>query len=154
AGGASGYAVTLEFLLGRQVEPARLGAGGNNHAVGEVVTAGIAIDSERASAEVDLAHMVGNELGPDMLGLLLHLLHQPGALDDVGEAGIILDVGGDGELSAGLDALDQNRLQHGSGGIDRSRIAGSARTDDDQLGSVSFAHRRGTPVLRLSRSPC
>src|SRR5262245_47950598 len=154
AGGASGYAIALEFLLGRQVEPARLGTGRNNHAVGEVVIAGIAIDSERAPAEIGSAHMVGNELGPDMLGLPLHLLHQPGALDDVGEAGIILDIGGDGELSAGLDALDQNRLQHGAGGIDRSRIAGSARTDDDELGSVSLAHRRGTPVLRLSRNPC
>ena len=41
---------------------------------------------------------------PDVLGLGLHLLHQPGALDDVGEARIVLDVGGDGQLAAGLDA--------------------------------------------------
>ena len=69
-----------------------------------------------------------------MLGLLLHLLHQPGALDDVGEAGIVLHIGGDGELAAGLDALDQDRLQHGAGGIDRGRIAGRAGADDDDLG--------------------
>ena len=43
-------------------------------------------------------------LGADMLGLLLHLLHQPGALDDVGEARVVLDVGGDGQLAARLNA--------------------------------------------------
>ena len=69
-----------------------------------------------------------------MLGLHPHLLHQPGALDHVGEAGIVLDVGGDGHLAAGLDALDEQRLQHGARGIDAGRIAGRARADDDQLG--------------------
>ena len=69
-----------------------------------------------------------------MLGLLLHLLHQPGALDDVGEARIVLDVGGDGELAARLDALDQDRLQHGARGIDRGGVAGRAGADDDKLG--------------------
>ena len=73
-------------------------------------------------------------LVPTWAGLLRHLLHQPGALDDVGEARIVLDVGRDGELAAGLDALDQDRLEHGAGGVDRRRIAGRARPDDDDLG--------------------
>src|SRR5215831_11004063 len=80
-----------------------------------------------------------------MLRLLLHLLHQPGALDDVGEAGIVLDIGGDGELPAGLDALNQHRLQHGAGGIDRGGIAGRPRTDDDELRVIHLPHRRQTP---------
>jgi hypothetical protein len=36
-----------------------------------------------------------------MLGLRLHLLHQPRALDRCREARVIFDVGGDGELAAG-----------------------------------------------------
>ena len=83
-----------------------------------------------------------------MLGLLLHLLHQPGALDDVGEAGVVLHVGGDGELPAGLDALDQDRLEHGAGRIDRGRIAGRARADDDNLGVGSFGHAGSSCALR------
>ena len=81
-------------------------------------------------------------LGADMLGLLLHLLHQPGALDDVGKARIVLDVGGDGELAAGLDALDQDRLEHGARGIDRGGVAGRAGADDHDFGVGSFGHGR------------
>ena len=74
--------------------------------------------------------VVHNDLGADVLGLGLHLLHQPGALDDIGEARIVLDVGRDGELAAGLDALDQHGLQHGAGRIDGGGIAGRARAQE------------------------
>ena len=88
--------------------------------------------------------MVGDDFGADMLRLLLHLLHQPGALDDVGEARVILDIGGDGELAAGLDALDQHRLQHGARGIDRGGVTGGAGADDDDFGVRAF-HVSGAP---------
>ena len=78
----------------------------------------------------------------DMLGLLLHLLHQPGALDDLGEAGIILDVGGDGELAAGLDALDDDRRQAGAGGVDGGAEPGRAGAEDDHSGAVGRGHHR------------
>ena len=54
--------------------------------------------------------------------------------------GIVLDVGGDGELAARLDALDQDRLQHGARGIDGGGVAGGAGADDDDLGVGSFGH--------------
>jgi hypothetical protein len=41
----------------------------------------------------------------DMGGLGGHLLHQPGALDDLGETRIVLDIRGDGHLAAGLQAV-------------------------------------------------
>ena len=75
-----------------------------------------------------------------MLGLLAHLLHQPGALDDFGKAGIVLDIGGDGQLAARLQAGDQNRLQHGARGIDGGRVTGSAGTDDDQALVTRLGH--------------
>ena len=78
--------------------------------------------------QVELVDVVGDELGADVRGLFLHLLHEPWALDHVGEARIVLDVGGDGELAAGLDALDQDWVEHGAGGIDRSRIARRSRS--------------------------
>ena len=85
--------------------------------------------------------MVGDDLGADMLGLLLHLLHQPGALDDVGEARIVLDVGGDGQLAARLHARDQHRLEHGARGIDGGGVAGGAGPDDHEFGVGGIAHR-------------
>ncbi len=66
-----------------------------------------------------------------MLGLRAHLLHQPGALDRLGEARIVLDVGGDHQLAAGLEARQQQRLQHGARGVDRRGVAGRPRADDD-----------------------
>ena len=86
-----------------------------------------------------------------MLGLLLHLLHQPGALDDVGIAGIVFDIGGDGELAAGLDALDQDRLEHGARRIDRGGVASRTGPDNDDLGMGRFRHF-GIPSLDFGKA--
>ena len=72
---------------------------------GRIVTvllmlAGIGFDAKRAIAEMNGCHGVMNEARADMLGLRLHLLHEPRALNRIGEARIVLDFGGDGELSA------------------------------------------------------
>ena len=48
-----------------------------------------------------------HQTGADMLGLSLHLFHQPGPLNDIGESRIILDVSSDRHLSAGLQAQDE-----------------------------------------------
>src|SRR5262249_36772880 len=80
------------------------------------------------------------EPGADLGGLLFHLLHQPRALDHVGEAWIVFHVGGDGELAAGLNPADHDRLQHGARCIDGSRTAGRSRADDDNLGVADPRH--------------
>ena len=69
-----------------------------------------AFEPERPLLEVDLHDLVHDDLGADVQRLALHLLHEPGTLDHVGEARIVLDVGGDRELAAGLRALDEQRL--------------------------------------------
>ncbi len=152
AGRAGGHAVALELLLGRQIEPARLRAGGDDQCVGEIDVARIAGQPERPARQLRLVDVIGDDLRPHMLGLLLHLLHQPRALDHIGEARIVLDVGGDRELAAWLDALDQHGLQHGARGVDRGRVAGRTRSDNDHLrmrrpGHCACPHR--TPGLRL-----
>jgi hypothetical protein len=92
----------------------------------QVDLARLAFEAERPGLQVDPGDMIGDDAGADMGGLLLHLLHEPGALDDIGEARIVLDIGGDGELPAGLDALDQHRLQHRAGRVDGSGVSRGA----------------------------
>src|SRR5688572_24777476 len=77
-----------------------------------------------------------------MRGLLLHLLHEPGSLDHVGKSRIVLDVGGDGELAARLDALNQDRVEHRPRCIDGCCVSGGPRPDDDDLGMYWLGHCR------------
>ncbi|MGY3586152.1 hypothetical protein ACVIF9_004829 [Bradyrhizobium sp. USDA 4350] len=91
-------------------------------------------------AELQLVDEIGDDLGADMGRLLLHLLHQPGALDHIGEARIVLDVGGDGELPARLNALDQDRFEHRARRVDRCGVTGGAGPDDDDLGMGRRGH--------------
>jgi hypothetical protein len=126
AGGAGRDAVALEALFGRKPEPARLRTGGDDQGVGGVLGVAVAFEPEGLPLNVDLDDMVADDLGADMLGLEAHLLHQPGALDHVGEARIVLHVGGGSHLAAGVDALDKERLQHGARGVDACRVAGGA----------------------------
>jgi hypothetical protein len=101
----------LAFQRVFAVEPKPLGlcARRDNEHIAFVNVTAIADQAERTLAEIDLHHGVVHQGRPDMLGLLLHLLHQPGPLDDVGEAGVIFHIGGGHQLAAGLDALHENR---------------------------------------------
>ena len=105
--------------------------------------------------------MVRDHGRADVLGLLLHLLHQPGALDDIGEAGIVLDVGGDHQLAARLVARDEHRLEHGARGVDGGGVAGGAGAEDDELGvqarhidTWSFGRARRHAQFLRSRPCC
>ena len=61
-------------------------------------------DLERALAEVDRGDLRGEELGAEAGGLLAEVHHQLGAHDALGEAGEVLDLGGEHQLAAGLVA--------------------------------------------------
>ena len=99
------------------------------------------LDALDRAVEVELDDVVVEDLGAEALGLLLHLGHEVGALDALGEAGEVLDVGGVHQLAAGLDrARDDERLEVRARRIDRRREAGRARSDDDDV-----AH--GAPCL-------
>ena len=92
---------------------------------------------------------------PTCSACFVHLLHQPRPLDHLGEAGIILDVGGDGELAARLQAEDQDRLQIGARGIDRGGVAGGAGADDEEFGAVigSWCASEAEHVVEAERPP-
>ncbi len=148
AGGAGRHAVAQKAVLGGQPEIARLGAGGDDQGVGGVFGMAVAFEPERAALEIGRDDVVVDHLGADMLGLEPHLLHQPRALDHVGEAGIVLDVGGGGHLAAGVDALDKERLHHGARGVDARGVAGGARADDDQFG-VAGGHGASSLTCKM-----
>ena len=73
----------LSFSSLGKAEPLRLRAGRDDQRVGRIARSGIAGEDERTLREIDGGDQVERHLGADMLGLGLHLLHQPGALDGV-----------------------------------------------------------------------
>ena len=127
AGGAGGDAVA-EQLAARTREPEhpRRRAGRDDDRLGAVL--GVADPHpERARREVDAVGVGGDELGAEALGLLAELHHELGAHDPVGEAGVVLDVGGEHQLPAGADALDDDRARGWPGRRRRRRSARPGR---------------------------
>jgi hypothetical protein len=129
-------------------QPAGLGAGGDDQGLGQVGVAGIARGADRPGSEIDAGDDVLDDGGADMLGLGAELVHQPGALDGFGEARVILDIGGDGQLPARLHPGDDQRRQPGPGGVDGRGIAGGAGAEDQQAGTVDIGHGLGSRRFR------
>ena len=124
-------------MLARNAEPLGLRPCGDHQNVGDVFVAAISDRLERRSAgDVHIDNRVPHHARTDMLGLLLHLLHQPGALDNVCEAGIVFDIGRDGQLAAGLQPLHHDGLHHCSRCVNGGRISCRSRADDKHLGTM------------------
>ncbi len=140
AGGAGRDAEPAEGVLARHAEPACLRARGKDHRLAEIEIARIAGRDERSAPEVERGDHVQDHPGADMLGLGVHLLHQPGALDDLREPRIVLDIGRDRQLPARLQPGDQNRLQIGARGVDRCGIACRPRADNQHFAVMVLRH--------------
>jgi len=78
------------------------------------------------------------EFGAKAGGLFLHVLNEFGALDAVWPAGEVFNHGGDGELTSGLVALEDQRLEVGARGINGRGEAGAAGAQND--GIANFLH--------------
>ena len=85
---------------------------------------------------------------PKRSRLLTELDHELGTEDAVGEAGIVLDIGGEHELPAGADALHDDRCEVRAARVHSSGEAGRPRSDDDDL--VNLRHSRPS----LARAQC
>jgi len=150
--------VALQLLLRWQAQPASLRAGGDDHAAREVDVARVAHQPERLAGrarrcQIGLHDQVVEDAGADMLCLLGHLLHQPGALDRAGEARVVLHVRGDHELATWLQARNQDRLEVGARRVDGCRIASGACADHQDIGRDRFSHdvaSDSVPVLVTS----
>jgi hypothetical protein len=117
-----------------------LRAGGDHQHVAGVDLAAVSGEAEGLLLELGLDDVVLDHFGADMDGLGAHLVHQPGALDDVCEARVVFHVRGDGELAAGLQARDQHRLAQGARGVDGGGVARRPRAEDDDLRMARGGH--------------
>src|ERR1700730_4457892 len=157
AGRAGGHAITFKLGFRRDAEPSRLGAGGNDQGVACVSGAAVAQEPERAPAKLDFDDMIRDHARAYMFGLSLHLVHEPRTLDRRGKPRIIIDICGDRQLAARLEARDQIRLKHGARGVDRGGIAGGSRSDDDHFGVRSVLGlgdcRHDAPCATASATP-
>jgi hypothetical protein len=82
------------------------------------------------------------DLRPEASRLFLHLVHELRTQDPVGEARVVLDVGGEHQLASGLEALQKQGFEVGPRGIERSREPGGAGSDHDHVSDVvrAFSH--------------
>ena len=90
-------------------------------------------DLKRTAVEVDGGDGAGVKLRAKPLRLLAHVLDQIGAKDAVGEAREVLDHRGEGELAAGLVAVDDQGLQVRASRINRRGEPGASASDDDHV---------------------
>ena len=92
---------------------------------------------ERPLAQIDRGYFADHELRAETLGLAPEHVHHLGTLDAVLEAGVVLDLGGDGELAAGLMALDQQRGEIGARRVERgSEARGTGTENHEAIGFV------------------
>ena len=131
------HAVADQLLLMRQAQPARRGAAGNDQSLG-VNLLNAEMQQKRALAEIGAGEMRHAVFRAEAFGLLAHVLDQLRAQDAFGKSGKILDQRGHGELSAGLVAFDDQRLQVGARRVESGSVSGASGPDDDNVSS--FAH--------------
>src|SRR2546427_3773120 len=97
-------------------------------------------EAEGARREVGGGRVAVEVARPEARRLLLEDLHHLGAEDAVGEAGIVLHVGGDGELAARLRALDDYGAQVGARGVERGGQPGGAGAEDQHAVRLRVGH--------------
>ena len=68
----------------------------------------------------------------------MHLFHKLGPHDPVDEARIVLDFGREHQLSPGLEALDHEWREVGTGRVDRGREPRRPGADDYQVARFPF----------------
>ena len=95
-----------------------------------------------SSANSTLSTWSVSQLGAEALGLLAQLAHQIGALDPLGEAGIVLDVGRLLQQAAPGEALDDKRGKVGARGVKRCGVARGSAADDDRV--LDIRHLAGS----------
>ena len=117
AGGAIADAAAGELGLAGDAELAGGGAGGDDEGFG-LVDAAVGGDGEGAVAEVDGGHQVHLKDGAKALGVFLQALDELGAGEPFGKAGIVVDLPGEGHLTADLVAGKDEGAAVGAAGVE------------------------------------
>jgi hypothetical protein len=155
AGRARGHAVPEEPVLVGAAEHERVGPGRDDQRVDQVGGLGLAgipdPDAERgALGELGAGHLAGQQLRAEPLGLRPHGRHELGTHHAVGEAGVVLHLGGQHELTARLVArrgrltLYDDRGELRARRVDRRREARGPGSRDQYL--CSGRHPPTTPL--------
>ncbi|MNT87911.1 hypothetical protein D3C72_2283900 [compost metagenome] len=88
--------------------------------------------------------MIEHDFGLEAFGVCLETLHQLRALNAIHVGGPVVHVGGGHELAALGDAGDEHRVEVGTGGIDRGRVAGRAGSQNKNFGVLHVAQPHRT----------
>jgi hypothetical protein len=122
AGGAGRDALAAKGFLGRQAQILSRGAGGDDQRIASVFAV-IAGEAEGAVAQIDFVDMVKDDLRLESLRVGPHALHERRSLQVFDIARPIIDVGGGHELSALLQAGDEQWISIRSRRIDGRGVA-------------------------------
>ena len=132
AGGAARNALAHERFLGRQTQVFGRGARGDDERVAAVLAA-VTGEHERALGEVDRVDVVEDDLGVEAFGVGLEALHQIGPLHALRIGWPVVHIGGGHQLPALGNAGDQHRVEVGARRVDRGRITGGARAENQNF---------------------
>ena len=130
AGRAGGDAVTDQRPFRGKPEQPRRRTGGDDERMSAIFGVG-QLDRERARAQVDCLDVALDDLRAEADRLRPHRRHQVRPHHAVLMPRPVLDHRRQHQLPAGLEPLDDERLEVGAGGIQRGGEAGRAGTDDD-----------------------
>ena len=133
ADAAGGDAAAGELHLAGDAEPFRLRPHRQDHGLGAVLLVAEEDLLDAAVGELDAVDVVGDEAGPEALGLGAELAHHLRAHDPLGVARVVLDVGRVLQLAAPLEALEDERLEVGARRVERGGVAGGPAADDDHV---------------------
>ncbi len=111
-GGTRRDAASGQPFLSRNAQPLGGSPGADDDRPRQVLI-GTDPDPFGISREVDPGDVRGHETSSETLGLLAEVIHQLGAENSIGKSRVVLDVGGDHQLTPGLDALEDEWFQVG-----------------------------------------
>src|SRR5882724_2156730 len=139
-------------LFAWQSQPACRGAAGDDQSTG-VNRLLAKIHREGPLAQIDADHMAQLVLRPKASGLFTHVLDQLGSLDAIGKPGEILHQRSKRELTSGLMPFNHQWLEVSASRVERRRVAGAARPNDDNVAHVLHIDVQPTrAALRLPNS--
>ena len=126
-----------QSLFRRQIQPARAGARSDDERPG-VDRFFANVQRQWMLGEVDGTEMGHAQLGAEANRLLFHVFDELGTLDALGPAGKILHQRGDGKLSAGLVAFEDQRLEIGACSVNGSGKSGAPGAENDSVARRVF----------------
>ena len=86
--------------------------------------------------EVDAGHMAGLEFGAEARTLIPHVIDKLRPLNTLGETWKVFHEGCKGQLATGFMAVDDERLEVSTGGVEGGGEAGASLADDDDVANV------------------